>query len=115
MVSNLLALLAAWALPFGPDAALAKPTPPPKSAPSPAAQLIDNIIVFHQKVISPADGPRSHFYPSSSTYGREAFRRHGAAMGYFLTCDRLLRENDDLWIYPTCQIGEGHLKLDPVP
>lgn len=74
------------------------------------------LINFHQDVISPADGPRSHFYPSSSQYTKEAMRQHGFFKGFFLGCDRLMRENDDPWIYPSCIGPEGNcLKFDPIP
>lgn len=73
------------------------------------------LIRFHQVVISPADGPRSHYYPSSSQYAMNAINKHGFLMGYILGCDRLTRENEEEWIYPKCQIGDAYLKYDPVP
>lgn len=73
-------------------------------------------INFHQKIISPADGPRSHFYPSSSQYTKEAMRKYGFAKGFIMGCDRLMRENSDEWIYRTCTLpGNTILKYDPVP
>ncbi len=73
-------------------------------------------IWFHQNVISPADGPRSHYFPSSSQYTLEAIRKYGFFKGVMFGCDRLMRENDDLWVYreyvlPDCTT----LKYDPVP
>ncbi len=72
------------------------------------------MISFHQQVISLGDGPRSHFYPTSSEYMRRAIIRHGT-LGYFLGMDRLLRENGDPWHYPLIQIGFSTRKYDPVP
>ena len=52
-------------------------------------------------VISPADGPRSHFIPSSSQYTYDAISRYGFFKGFILGCDRLMRENNDPWVYRT--------------
>lgn len=76
----------------------------------------EKIIAFHQEVISPADGPRSHFIPSSSQYMLDAIRKHGFAQGYCMGCDRLMRENNDPWVYPETLDGAGcKIKYDPVP
>lgn len=75
----------------------------------------DEAIVFHQKVISPADGPRSHFHPSSSQYTRDAMHKYGVMKGYFMGCDRLMRENSEEWIYPVKTMPDGTvLKYDPI-
>jgi uncharacterized protein len=76
----------------------------------------DSIIDFHRKVISDADGPRSHFFPSSSEYMRQACLKYGFFSGFSLGCDRLIRENDERWIYPLFYTKDGdYLKRDPVP
>ncbi len=72
------------------------------------------LIAFHQQVLSLGDGPRSHFYPTSSDYMKQAVMRHGIT-GYFLGMDRLLRENSDPWHYPLIQIGFSIRKYDPIP
>ena len=75
-----------------------------------------SIIEFHQQVISEADGPRSHFYPSSSEYMKQAIAKHGMLMGFLMGCDRLMRENSDDGLYPLKQLKSGIvLKYDPVP
>ena len=113
----LLILLACSALraeePWGTDAALAKTSVarPPAGSFSPCLYLIR----FHQQVLSEADGPRSHFLPSSSEYTRRAMLTWGAAMGFVLGCDRLLRENNDPWVYRKTKIRCGYLKWNPVP
>lgn len=77
---------------------------------------IEAIIQFHREVISPTDGPRSHYFPSSSQYMLNAIRKYGSWRGFELGCDRLLRENDELWIYPILITAEDdRLKFDPVP
>jgi len=60
-------------------------------------------------VISPADGPRSHFYPSSSQYTKDAMDKYGFFAGFLMGCDRLMRENNEEWIYPR---NAEDLKLD---
>ena len=76
----------------------------------------DTVIQFHQRVLSPADGPRSHYIPSSSSYALQAIRRHGLIVGFCMGCDRLLRENSDPWIYRHTVTRDGDtLKLDPIP
>lgn len=80
------------------------------------AQFGERAIRFHQDVISPADGPRSHFIPSSSQYTLDAMRQYGFFAGFFLGCDRLMRENSEEWIYPKVQNDAGYtLKWDPIP
>jgi putative component of membrane protein insertase Oxa1/YidC/SpoIIIJ protein YidD len=76
----------------------------------------EKVIAFHQEVISPADGPRSHYIPSSSQYMLEAIRKHGFARGYCMGCDRLMRENNDPWVYRETVDGAGaKIKYDPIP
>jgi putative component of membrane protein insertase Oxa1/YidC/SpoIIIJ protein YidD len=74
------------------------------------------MISFHQNVISPCDGPRSHYIPSSSQYALDAIRKYGFFQGVSMGCDRLMRENKDPWVYPTTLDGAGKgIKYDPVP
>lgn len=79
-------------------------------------QATRSLIRFHKGVISPADGPRSHFKPSSSEYMLQAVEKHGFLQGYLMGCDRLMRENNDPWVYRTI-LGKYRLitKWDPVP
>lgn len=107
-----------FASPWGKDADLASPKiktvdlPPHNNL---AVKISQNFIKFHQEVISPADGPRSHFYPSSSQYGLDAISTHGFCKGWLLALDRLMRENDEDWIYKKVVGPEGFpLKHDPV-
>jgi len=78
-------------------------------------QLAGKAIQFHQNVLSPADGPRSHFYPSSSQYTLEAMKKYGLLTGFTMGCDRLMRENSDPWLYRKICTPQGvFLKWDPV-
>lgn len=102
--------------PWGKDADLKIPEPP-KSAPelSFMGKVAEKVILFHQNVISPVDGPRSDFRPTSSRYMLLAIRKHGFIKGYIMGCDRLLRENKDPWVYRTIDIDGNIYKYDPIP
>jgi putative component of membrane protein insertase Oxa1/YidC/SpoIIIJ protein YidD len=76
-------------------------------------QIAHKIIIFKQKVISPVDGPRSSFRPTSSKYMQLAMKRYGFFKGYIMGCDRLLRENDEKWFYRTISINGVDYKYDP--
>lgn len=106
--------------PWGKDADLAFLQPSPCSASQKIStpilgELGEALINFHQDVISPCDGPRSHFIPSSSQYTLDAMRKYGFFKGFQMGCDRLMRENSEEWIYPTIQDASGNsMKWDPV-
>lgn len=76
-------------------------------------KIANAIIRFHQEVISPVDGPRSHYRPTSSTYMKLAMHRYGFIQGYLMGCDRLLRENDEEWVYRKIEIDGKIYKFDP--
>ncbi len=46
---------------------------------------------FYRKVISPVDSNRCAMTPTCSSYSISAIKKHGALMGWIMTCDRLLR------------------------
>lgn len=103
--------------PWGKDAALVKKSPkeeaPLKSSLSPLGYLATKAILFHQTVITQIDGPRSHFRPSSSQYMKLAIQKYGFLKGYIMGCDRLLRENEDPWVYRLTLEGDRLFKWDP--
>lgn len=107
--------------PWGKDADLAvrcqpNPCQQQRCATPLLGAFAETMIRFHQEVISPADGPRSHFVPSSSQYTLDAMRKYGFFNGFWMGCDRLMRENDDPWVYQWTRDGGGKLiKYDPVP
>lgn len=73
------------------------------------------MIGFHQSTISPADGPRSSYIPSSSQYTLDAMRKYGFYKGMMMGCDRLMRENAEEWVYRTIETSDGKtMKYDPV-
>lgn len=107
--------------PWGKDADLVQKKvvcheqPPPVCRTPILGAFSDIMINFHQNVISPADGPRSHYYPSSSQYTKDAMAKYGFFKGFILGCDRLMRENPENWVYPTVVRPDGTvMKYDPV-
>lgn len=104
--------------PWGKDADLARPckTIEEPQNPSLLQAISEKLVHFHQDVISPCDGPRSHFIPSSSQYALNAIRKYGFFTGFGMGCDRLMRENKEEWIYPkTLNGARQSMKYDPVP
>jgi len=100
--------------PWGKDSALVKKsTFRPKESPTDPFQ---QAILFHQTILSQADGPRSHFYPSSSEYGKQALTHWGIQTGLLLTFDRLMREHNERWLYSVAVLpSKVKLKYDPIP
>lgn len=73
-------------------------------------------IALHQNHLTHIDGPRSHFVPCSSKYMKEALIKHGFFKGSLLGLDRLLRENNQSWVYPKKHLDQDTwVKVDPVP
>lgn len=101
--------------PWGKDADIRLPSQK-ETAPKPSllAKGAEKIIWLHQHVITHADGPRSHFRPCSSQYMKLAIRKYGFFKGYVMGCDRLLRENNDPWLYRTIEMDGITHKWDPV-
>lgn len=106
----------AYVEPWGKDAALIKSKPLSTAPPErfdPLTKVSEAIILFHQNILSPVDGPRSHFRPTSSKYMLLAIKRHGFLKGAIKGFDRLLRENSDPWVYRTITINHTIYKWDP--
>lgn len=80
---------------------------------NPLVYGMDLLVRFHQNIISPVDGPRSHFRPTSSRYMLLSMKRHGFIKGYLMGCDRLIRENSDPWVYRQKEINGVVYKWDP--
>lgn len=100
--------------PWGKDASL-KVRKKQESTKDPImTKVAEKVILFHQNVISPVDGPRSHFRPTSSRYMLLSIKKHGFLKGYLKGCDRLLRENSDDWVYRTIIVDGKAYKYDPV-
>jgi uncharacterized protein len=104
--------------PWGKDADLMYTQPQlireTKPVSSLAVRVAEQIILFHQHVLSPVDGPRSHFRPSSSSYMMQSMQKHGFVEGFLMGCDRLMRENNDEWVYRKIETEGKIFKYDPV-
>lgn len=119
--TSLFAIRAGYFDPWGKDSSLrSDPTKRQASSvydvPSSKNPLIhgmDVLVDFHQRVISPVDGPRSNFRPTSSRYMLLAMKRHGFIKGFLMGCDRLMRENSDPWVYRKKEIDGVVYKWDP--
>jgi len=100
--------------PWGKDTSLlSQSTDIPKPRSDPFSWCAEKMIHFHAQIISPVDGPRSNFRPTSSRYMQLAIRRHGFMKGFVMGCDRLLRENADDWVYRQRVIDGVKYKWDP--
>lgn len=73
----------------------------------------NGVIHFHQRHLSPTTSRRSNYRPTSSRYMELAIKRYGFIRGYLMGCDRLLRENDEEWVYRTVEIEGKIYKYDP--
>lgn len=49
------------------------------------------LIQIYRKYISPMTPPTCRFHPTCSSYGLEAFEKHGAIKGIILTTIRILK------------------------
>jgi len=54
-------------------------------------KIIAGIIGCYQRFISPLLGNNCRFYPSCSSYAREAVARHGVLRGVWLSAGRVCR------------------------
>ncbi|NWH04681.1 membrane protein insertion efficiency factor YidD [Desulfobacter latus] len=73
------------------------------------------VIAFYQAHISGIDGNRCPMYPSCSQYCAQAIQKHGFALGWIMTCDRLLRcGRDEVRLSPHVRIHGRELTFDPV-
>lgn len=102
--------------PWGKDSDLLKTETSNKTSfpdPSLATLIAKQIILFHQKVLSPVDGPRSEYKPCSSQYMKLAMMKHGFCKGFLMGCDRLMRENKDPWVYRNIEVNGKLIKYDP--
>lgn len=102
-------------MPWGADQELISPKVVTAKAPIRLSQKVGaSMIKFFQNHISPIDGPRSSYYPTSSQYALEAIQKYGFLKGVAMGCDRLMRENHEEWVYDTTNRHGIERKLDPV-
>ena len=56
-------------------------------------KLFIGLVKFYRKYISPLKKPCCRFTPTCSMYALEAFERHGALKGLYLSVKRILKCN----------------------
>jgi uncharacterized protein len=72
-------------------------------------------VYFFQKYLSGADSDRCPMHPSCSAYCVDALRKHGALLGWIMTCDRLIRcGRDELKRSPPVRVNGKPRCYDPV-
>ena len=70
---------------------------------------------LYQKHLSPILGGKCPMYPSCSHYSKDAINKHGLLMGWFMTCDRLMRcGRDELDRSEIVKVHQQELCYDPV-
>ncbi len=70
---------------------------------------------LYQKYLSPVIGGRCPMHPSCSGYAHRAITKHGAAMGWIMACDRLMRcGRDEVKLAPVVHEGQSTYCADPV-
>ena len=73
------------------------------------------VLHFYQKHLSPVDGDRCSMYPTCSGYAAEALKKHGFAVGWIMTCDRLVRcGRDEMKRSPMVTVNNRPRCYDPV-
>ena len=79
-----------------------------------SASFFASMLAFFQKVISPVDGDRCPSYPTCAAYSKEAYEKHGALIGTFMTVDRLFHEASEAKFSPTVEVYGVPRIYDPV-
>ena len=54
---------------------------------------INLLITLFQEVISPVDGATCDFYPTCSSYARQALKKHGIFIGLAMASERVIRDH----------------------
>jgi hypothetical protein len=81
---------------------------------NPFYYLAVGMIKLHQTFISPMNQDRSNFRPTSSQYTMQAIQKYGFLKGFIMGCDRLMRENDEEWVYHKKEFNGILWKYDPI-
>lgn len=101
-----------------PPAAQEKKAKPPVEEKAGSWGLFQTIavksLVFFQKVISPTDGDRCPMVPSCSTYGKQAIKKHGFALGIIMMTARLTHEREETKFSFRIKTDTGYRFYDPV-
>lgn len=63
---------------------------------SAGAFALKTAVNIFRNYISPVDGDRCLMYPTCSAYSIQAIEKHGFFLGYLMTVDRLIHENNEM-------------------
>jgi hypothetical protein len=106
-----------FAAPGHPVTADARPARPPRvQDPLPPAHFFWVSFRFYSRVVSPIHDARCSHRPTCSAYAIGAVRRHGTAVGLWLTVDRLMlgSRSSALRPLPMVATAAGPRFLDPL-
>ena len=85
-----------------------------EEVPSVLGSLLIQSVKTYQRYISPVKAGSCPMYPSCSAYSIEAIRKHGALIGFAMTADRLIHENNEMDDAPLIMKGGALKYFDPV-
>lgn len=88
--------------------------PPPSEQEREAFSPLGALVRFHRHYLSPIDGKECPMYPSCSEYSLLCLKKHGAFVGWMMSCDRLLHEANEMRQAPLIYVN-GEVRFhDPV-
>jgi hypothetical protein len=105
---------ARWEEPWGKKSPAGAPGQAAAQLPSAGQRAAGGLIGIFREYISPVDGDRCPMYPTCSQYSLEAIRKHGVAIGFVMTFDRLMHESDEIRRAPQVKIYDSYRYYDPV-
>lgn len=85
-----------------------------EEVPSVLGYLLIQSVKVYQRYISPVKAGSCPMYPSCSAYSIEAIKKHGALVGFVMTADRLIHENNEMDDAPLIMKGGALKYFDPV-
>ena len=75
---------------------------------------LGTLVQFHRNYLSPIDGKECPMYPSCSEYSLLCLKKHGAFVGWMMSCDRLLHEGNEMRQAPLIYVNGEARFHDPV-
>jgi hypothetical protein len=88
--------------------------PSPSEQDTKAFSPISALVQFHRDYLSPIDGKECPMYPSCSEYSLLCLKKHGAFVGWMMSCDRLLHEANEMRRAPLIYVNGEARFHDPV-
>jgi putative component of membrane protein insertase Oxa1/YidC/SpoIIIJ protein YidD len=88
--------------------------PSPSEKEDKAFSPLSLLVQFHREYLSPIDGKECPMYPSCSEYSLLCLKKHGAFVGWMMSCDRLLHEANEIRQAPLIYVNGEARYHDPV-